>query len=119
MVKGNWNLKVIKPKLAVAIALLCGSLSAKAYPTDFCYERSHFALMVAEDRDAYAAKQTTEDEEYGKRSWADILRDHPKSDIDRHIEIISTVWEVYQDQTPSQIEAITLRDCLKRPERYR
>ena len=106
-------------KLAVAIPLFCLTLPAIAYPTDFCYERSHFALMVAEDRDAYAARQTDEDEEYGKRTWTELLRDETKSDIDRHMEIISNVWEVFQGQTPSQIEGITLRDCLKRPERYR
>jgi hypothetical protein len=106
-------------KLVIVIPLLCGTLPARAYPTDFCYERSHFALMVAEDRDTYAARQTDEDEEYGKRSWTEILRDEPKADIDRHMEIIASVWEVFQGQAPSQIEGIILRDCLKRPERYR
>jgi hypothetical protein len=106
-------------KLGVVVASLFVALPTQAHPTDFCYERSHFALMVAEDRDAFAAKQTDEDEDYSKKSWTEILRDETKSDIDRHMEIISNVWEVFQGQTPSQIEGITLRDCLKRPERYR
>jgi hypothetical protein len=53
-----------------------------------------------------------------KTSWAYILRDHSKHEISRHQNIITTVWEVMQGQTPDAIETIVLQDCLKRPERY-
>ncbi len=98
--------------------LFLANVPAHAYPSDFCYERSHFALMVAQDRDKFARKESEQNEEYAKSAWSNLLRDHTKREIDRHIDIIVTVWEVMQAQTPDQIEAITLQDCLKRPERY-
>ncbi|MBC8641613.1 hypothetical protein IAG25_32840 [Caballeronia sp. EK] len=106
-------------RLAVALATVFASGAVIAHPTDFCYERSHFALMVAEDRDAFRSKRTDEDEDFAKSAWRSILQDHSQRDIDAHIDIIVTVWEVMQQQTPSEIEAVTLHDCLKRPQRYR
>jgi len=104
--------------LAVALAAMLATGAATAHPTDFCYERSHFALMMAQDRDAFRSKRTDEDEDFAKSAWKSILRDHSQRDIDAHMDIIVTVWEVMQQQTPSEIEAVTLQDCLKRPERY-
>ncbi len=105
--------------VAFGFAAFCVSGSTKAYPTDFCYERAHFALMVSQDRDKFAAKQSDQDEDYGKRTWAYILRDHTKREITQHMDIITSVWEVMQSQTPNEIETIVLQDCIKRPERYR
>jgi hypothetical protein len=111
-------------KRSVTIVLLVAagflsSGSAQAYPTDFCYERSHFALTVAQDRDKYANKQSDEDEEYAKRTWAYILRDHTQHEIKQHADIITSVWEVMQSQSPDAIETIVLQDCIKNPEHYR
>jgi hypothetical protein len=75
--------------------------------------------MVAQDRDKFARKESDEGEDFAKSAWADLLRDRSKREIDRHMDIIVTVREVMQAQTPEQIEAITLQDCLKRPDRYR
>ncbi|MFM0617514.1 hypothetical protein PQR37_26000 [Paraburkholderia nemoris] len=98
--------------------LFLANVPAHAYPADFCYERSHFALMVARDRDKIARKESEQSEEYAKSAWSNLLLDHTQREIDRHIDIIVTAWEVMQGQTPDQIEAITLQDCMKRSERY-
>lgn len=56
----------------VGLTALLGSIPflanepAHAYPTDFCYERSHFALMVAQDRDKFARKESEQNEECAK-----------------------------------------------------
>ncbi|MCX4151997.1 MULTISPECIES: hypothetical protein [Paraburkholderia] len=112
-------LKFVGFMAAPGLALLLASGLAHAYPTDFCYERSHFALMAAQDRDKFFNKQSDQGEDYAKKTWAYILRDHSKREIDEHTDIIATVWEVMQGQTPDAIETIVLQDCLKRPERYR
>ncbi len=111
--------KFVSLTIAMGLALLVASGLAQAYPTDFCYERSHFALMAAQDRDKYVSKQTDEDEDHAKTTWAYLLRDHSKREIDQHTDILVTVWEVMQKQAPDEIETIVLQDCLKRPERYR
>lgn len=110
---GRVGRAVIIPGLMVIVG------HAHAYPTDFCYERSHFALMSAQDREMFVNKQSDEDENYAKTTWAYILRDHSKSDIDQHIDIITTIWEAMRSQTPEAVESIVLQDCLRHPERYR
>jgi hypothetical protein len=102
--------KLFGSSLIFVLSLVSGA--ARAYPTDFCYERSHFALMVAQDRDKYVDKQSDQDEDYAKKTWAYLLRD-------QHTDIITTVWEVMPSQAPDAIETVVLQDCLKRPERYR
>ncbi|WP_213778518.1 hypothetical protein [Caballeronia sp. dw_276] len=109
-------MSVLTCKWLAVIALLTVTFPAWADLNDFCYERAHFARLVAEDRDDKVANQ---DEKYALSSWENTLSNKGAHEIQRHKEIIVTAFEIAPTQPPLVFEETILQTCLRHPEMYR